>query len=390
MQTYKPRLTAPDPSDPHWISTAYGGLNECIIRKGNSCLPNCVGYAWGRFREILGSRPSLSRNNAGRWYDYKADGYTRGLVPKLGAVICWDNPGYAGHVAIVEQINKNNGSIVTSNSSYRGDSFYIDPSPLRPPNYLPNQRYIFQGFIYNPAVVGDQVISIVPGVYGTDYQFSRNDALVREVGYIDSKYKPSINMSNIKLSIINYYSGLSFLLNSQTSDGTIIQDMNLDKIESVPRVIVQYLTSDPRNLNTAAAVGIIANIKHETEFNTASEGDYENGVPTSFGICQWHKGRGAAMKKMAGSNWATNLTGQLEYLWYELTGKKYINTLNKLRQVSNNEPGARRAADIFVREFEVPANLDANSLRRQDTASEFWNKLVPQLTTTTSSQLRSM
>lgn len=372
---YKPRLTAPGTSDSYWISTSYGGLNECIIVDGKSCIPNCVGYAWGRFREILGSRPSLSRNNAGKWYDYRADGYIRGLVPRLGAVICWSKPGEAGHVAIVEQINTN-GSIVTSNSAYSGTRFYTQT--LQPPNYIPNQGYVFQGFIYNPAVVEDQVINVLPGVYGTDYQFSRNDALVREVGYIDSKYKPSINMSQIKLSIINYYSGLSFLLNSQTSDRTIIQDMNLDKIESVPRVIVQYLTSAPRNLNTAAAVGIIANIKAESNFKTDAKGDYQNGVPTSFGICQWHSGRGAAMKQKVGSDWANNLTGQLDYLWYELTNS-YKGLLNSLRQVANNKEGAKIAADLFVRNFERPANVDNSSIKRQKNAEDFWDQITPQL-----------
>ena len=34
-----------------------------IVQPG-SCLPNCVGYAWGRFYEITGKRPSLSKANA--------------------------------------------------------------------------------------------------------------------------------------------------------------------------------------------------------------------------------------------------------------------------------------------------------------------------------------
>ena len=62
---FKKRTTAPSSTDKYWIHTSNGGLNECIeINNSGSCLPNCVGYAWGRFYEITGKRPALSRANA--------------------------------------------------------------------------------------------------------------------------------------------------------------------------------------------------------------------------------------------------------------------------------------------------------------------------------------
>lgn len=147
---FTPRLTAPGFSDKNWIHYTDGGYNYCIKINGGSCLANCVGYAWGRWREMLGKYHHLSRMNAERWYLNTSDGYKRGQTPKLGAVICWqkglinDSDG-AGHVAIVEKIEAN-GQITCSNSAYLGTRFFI--TKHKPPYAL--NGYKFQGFIYPP------------------------------------------------------------------------------------------------------------------------------------------------------------------------------------------------------------------------------------------------
>lgn len=61
---FKKRLTAPSTTDKHWLHYTKGVLNKCILISGNSCLSNCVGYAWGRWYELLGKEPKLSRGNA--------------------------------------------------------------------------------------------------------------------------------------------------------------------------------------------------------------------------------------------------------------------------------------------------------------------------------------
>lgn len=149
---YNPRLTAPSTTDKNWIKTTKGGYNKCLLIKGNSCLPNCVGYAWGRWRELLGKEPELSTGNAENWFNFTRDGYKRGQTPKLGAVICWrkgeafNEKDGAGHVAIVEEI-KSDGTIVTSNSAYGGSRFFT--KTLKKP-YSLGGTYHFQGFIYIP------------------------------------------------------------------------------------------------------------------------------------------------------------------------------------------------------------------------------------------------
>lgn len=155
---FKPRMTAPSVSDKYWIHTSRGGLNECICIGSGSCLPNCVGYAWGRFYEITGERPKLSRANAEMWYGFTADGYKRSDTPALGAIICWrkgavgNEADGAGHVAVVEHIEAN-GDIVTSNSAYGGSRFYT--KTYKKSDGYNFGAYKFQGFILPPVQFND-------------------------------------------------------------------------------------------------------------------------------------------------------------------------------------------------------------------------------------------
>ena len=154
MSKFVSRKSAPSISDKHWIKSTCGGLNECLKISGNSCLPNCVGYAWGRFYELTGEKPRLSTGNAENWYPNTADGYKRSATPKLGAVACWrkgkafNEADGCGHVAIVEEI-KPNGDIVCSNSAYGGSRFYVkEYSKSTGYNY---GALTFQGFILPPV-----------------------------------------------------------------------------------------------------------------------------------------------------------------------------------------------------------------------------------------------
>lgn len=156
MATYKPRLKAPSKSDKNYIHYEHGGYNYCIPIENGSCLPNCVGYAWGRWRELLGKYHNLSRANAENWWGYTQDGYKRGKTPKLGAVVCWskgkvgvESDG-AGHVGIVEEINKDN--IVVSMSAYGGTRWFTRTFPIGSYNY---NSFVFQGFVYPPISFTD-------------------------------------------------------------------------------------------------------------------------------------------------------------------------------------------------------------------------------------------
>ncbi len=158
--TFIPRLTQPDYSNAYYKHVSYGGLNECIHISGGSVMPNCVGYAWGRAYEILGTRPNLSRTNADTWYNnnINSGAYSYGKTPKLGAIMCWAS-GNGGHVAVVEKIEGN--TITISESAYGGFYFRTKTGTQ---SYIESLNSNFQGYIYIGNFVENLYVDL-----GTDF-----------------------------------------------------------------------------------------------------------------------------------------------------------------------------------------------------------------------------
>lgn len=106
-----------------------------------------------------------------------------------------------------------------------------------------------------------------------------------------------------------------------------------------------------KGLTKAQAAGIAGNLLYESGFNPSAVGD----GGTSFGVAQWHLGRGDAMKAFCRSHgYAENsFKGQLEYLWHELNHNE-SNAMSKLRATTN----AYDAGMAFCRYFERPAYIN--------------------------------
>lgn len=147
MAEFVQRTTAPTQAD------AWYYANNPFYQSGYG-MPNCTAYAWGRFAELLGSKPKLSLSNAENWFGH-ADGYARGTTPRVGAVICWRkgqagvSSDGAGHVGIVEAVNAD-GSIVTSESGWNDSRFWWTRTRTNDGNWSAGSAYTFQGFIYHP------------------------------------------------------------------------------------------------------------------------------------------------------------------------------------------------------------------------------------------------
>ena len=153
MSNFTPRTTAPSQTDLKWINRSYGGYNRCIVINQTTgyVMPNCTGYTHGRVMEFTRQNScTLSAGDAGTWYGYTADGYTRGQSPRLGAVICFSGGSYGGHVAVVEKI-VDSSHIVTSNSAYGSTNFWTETVTLTNGIWTrPYSGYSCQGFIYIP------------------------------------------------------------------------------------------------------------------------------------------------------------------------------------------------------------------------------------------------
>ena len=117
--------------------------------------------------------------------------------------------------------------------------------------------------------------------------------------------------------------------------------------------------------NSAAASGLLANIKAESGFRPNASGD----SGSSVGICQWHAGRKTRLQNWCASNGfdATTLLGQLYYLKYELENY-YPKVHNYLKSVSNDASGCYDAAYYFCYHFEAPSNRASKSDTRGNTA----------------------
>ena len=152
---------------PYYNTKKNGGYSEAIEGKpceaGLTVLRNCVGYAYGRFNEIVGAGKMvyLAPVNAEKFIQYmnhKTKGVTSGMTPKLGACMVWqagktlNGSDGAGHVAIVEQINAD-GSVITSESGYNAKkAFWTQRRDNTNGRWGESKNFKFLGFIYNPAV----------------------------------------------------------------------------------------------------------------------------------------------------------------------------------------------------------------------------------------------
>lgn len=138
--------------------------------------------------------------------------------------------------------------------------------------------------------------------------------------------------------------------------------------ESNEMIIYRFLRQE-LELNEAAACGVLANIECESNFNPHAMGD----SGTSYGICQWHNGRWSSLKSYRPNDWDT-LTGQLEYLRYELIHSKQA-VWRYITSVSNDVVGAYQAGHYWCYHFEIPRNYPSVSVKRGNLAkNSYWPK----------------
>lgn len=174
---YRKRLTAPERVNGYYY-------NKNIFYQCNVGLPNCTCYAFGRWYELMGTKPKLYTGNAETWYPKGTayDGYQRGQTPKLGAIACWSkgvagkSSDGAGHVAVVEEIYSD-GSFLTSNSGWKGPLFYKKKIGKN----CKINGYTFQGFIYPPIEFVENVENSVENTGNTDTDYKVGQTYTTQV-----------------------------------------------------------------------------------------------------------------------------------------------------------------------------------------------------------------
>lgn len=150
-------------------------------------LPNCVGFAIGRFNQMLGQGNCKYYFGAGDactfWGKATSYGCKTGTIPVVGAIMCWKGGWEScGHVAVVERVIDNDTVILSESGwkfkyptayvddvkSYRGNGSWTKRDSH---NWMVGAGYAWQGFIYPPsAVIPDSynpinTIEPAPGIY---------------------------------------------------------------------------------------------------------------------------------------------------------------------------------------------------------------------------------
>lgn len=171
--SFVPRLTRPEAGNKYYITKAAGGYSDAV--KGSptdsacNVLSNCVGYAYGRFNEIIGEGACkhLRPVNAENFIQYKGT-LEVGMEPRLGACMVWQKGATlkgsdgAGHVAIVEKIISST-EIVTSESGWGASKpFWTQTRKKGSGNWGQGSSYKFLGFIYNPAACCQGTVPSAP------------------------------------------------------------------------------------------------------------------------------------------------------------------------------------------------------------------------------------
>lgn len=129
-------------------------VTHTMVLDGHILTGQCVGYVWGRWREILGYNHSLPRGNAKTIYrDALARGFSGSTnIPRIGSVVVWGGGTY-GHVGIVENV-ESNGDIWVSDSNY-GSVWFRYYKRYRGSGYRSLGGKSLIGFVYLPITFLD-------------------------------------------------------------------------------------------------------------------------------------------------------------------------------------------------------------------------------------------
>lgn len=176
----KIRTTQPK-NNKYYIRKATGGLNGAVqgspTIKGANVLCNCVGYANGRFSEIMIDpeiqgiyktfKYQLVCNAENFIESAKKQGLKISSTPVEGGIMVWQKGGTlgggdgAGHVAVVEEVYTD-GSILTSESGYGAWAFKTVRRNNANGRWSQSSAYKFRGCVINPGVQDPKVVPAPP------------------------------------------------------------------------------------------------------------------------------------------------------------------------------------------------------------------------------------
>ena len=197
--------------DKQYITRGSGGWSNCIkgypMDEHANVLANCVGYASGRFNEIIEEARDFHECrytnlccNAANFIERAQEASLEiGDVPRVGAIMCWGG-GYngCGHVEVVEICGTHKEQVQTSASDYGGNQFYNAMRTNDNGRWGLSDSFYFRGFIYQPEDVqkwinGEPKPTITPTVPRDEYK----DQLEVIVPQLNVRTSPSTSSESL-------------------------------------------------------------------------------------------------------------------------------------------------------------------------------------------------
>ena len=169
--------TSQPKNNKYYIRQATGGLNGAVTGyptiSGANVLCNCVGYANGRFNEIINDpdlkgvvksfKYQLVCNAENFIESAKRQGLKISASPITGGIMVWQKGRTlgggdgAGHVAVVEEVYSD-GTILTSESGYGAWAFKTIRRSNSNGRWGQSSAYKFRGCIINPSIKDAKVV----------------------------------------------------------------------------------------------------------------------------------------------------------------------------------------------------------------------------------------
>lgn len=272
------RTSKPSAGNKFYNNGNNGGYSWCIngnpTDKGCNVLANCVGYACGRFNEIIGSMKykTLCCNAENFIERAKQAGLQVVGYPTLGGIMVWQkgatlsgNDG-AGHVAVVERIDSAN-QIYTSESGYGSSAFWNSIRRNDNGRWGLGNGYTFRVCIVNPAIGDVHYVAPVnpqPSTPSTptNGKFNIGDKVVINGNlYVNSNAaNPAGHVSNKSTVITRYAAGSKH----------------------------PYNTTGDLGWMDESSITLVGSSQSSSRTYTVVKGDTLSGIARKLGISDWH------------------------------------------------------------------------------------------------------
>ena len=206
----------------YYIRKVTGGLNGAVAGEPTqpyaNVLDNCVGYANGRYNEIINDpelkgvvkafKYQLTCNAENFIESAKRQGLKISPTPIEGGIMVWQKGRTlsggdgAGHVAVVERVY-DDGTILTSESGWNSWAFKTVRRDNSNGRWGQNSLYKFRGCIINPSIENPKVVPApkldVDGIGGTctvramqRFFGTPQDGVISGQNKAQSKYYPAL------------------------------------------------------------------------------------------------------------------------------------------------------------------------------------------------------